>query len=383
MASNATRKNDKNTFLTPRETVVFETPRTPDVKRYHPNRYADENTPLTPYYGRDELVQGIVNPSKHNKLIIPYPEAAWLEDNDNYNIWQSNGPTKYLRATQETKRPEIPNEELLRKDGSNRRVNSELVARSKKGRPVEIKDIDRSYQLNPVDLRKASGAGNILGSANLLREAMGNWVNFVNKSITLDSWYDTAIDVDKVKSKDAAILSAALAANNGDIRKTFNEVEDQLSDEGKRALYTIIGLYSSKENEEWAGYDENVKNRFFNANDAAGKLYYETDEFPERRAGYFNLQFATDEEKRKFYSHQTPEERLRFKHKMDNIRAEQELARQKRAAELGVDLSKTTNGQSNVKARGGRLPKAPTRDKYGNKIARADNLSTRDYDVYF
>lgn len=34
-------------------------------------------------------------------------------------------------------------------------------------------------------------------------------------------------------------------------------------------------------------------------------------------------------------------------------------------------------------ARGGRLPKAPTRDKYGNKIARADNLSTRDYDVYF
>ena len=35
------------------------------------------------------------------------------------------------------------------------------------------------------------------------------------------------------------------------------------------------------------------------------------------------------------------------------------------------------------KARGGRLPKAPTRDKYGNKIARADNLGTRDYDVYF
>lgn len=40
----------------------------------------------------------------------------------------------------------------------------------------------------------------------------------------------------------------------------------------------------------------------------------------------------------------------------------------------------TSNGRSN--ARGGKL-RAPTRDKYGNKIARADNLSTRDYDVYF
>ena len=41
----------------------------------------------------------------------------------------------------------------------------------------------------------------------------------------------------------------------------------------------------------------------------------------------------------------------------------------------------TQDGHS--QARGGRLPKAPTRDKYGNKIARADNLGTRDYDVYF
>lgn len=46
-------------------------------------------------------------------------------------------------------------------------------------------------------------------------------------------------------------------------------------------------------------------------------------------------------------------------------------------------FSKPDGRESNSKARGGRLPKAPTRDKYGNKIARADNLGTRDYDVYF
>lgn len=43
---------------------------------------------------------------------------------------------------------------------------------------------------------------------------------------------------------------------------------------------------------------------------------------------------------------------------------------------------KETTAPPNTNARGGRL-RTPTRDRYGNRIGRADGLGTDDYDVYF
>lgn len=330
---------------------------TPDVQEYYtPDLDKEYDEPLTTRYGTTEIVKGVVNPSKHSALRIPYPESVWHKRNPDIPLYMNYDQSTPGREYRDYLEGRGPAAELINPDGSNYKVGMSITKYApfseyyNQDRAINS-DIQRFYVPARADVSTAKGAGEAIGDYNNLSEAMHNYRPFLRGNTFYDSWYSFYNLGDEAKKNDEQIIETALRNSGGDIKGAFEEAQDRVSSAGLRVLYSLLRYYDDPrvKNRQQAG--DQVKARFFNAYDEANRYYNTAEGIPERDARYFNLQFATPEEKRAFYSQPSPQEEARLR---------------------GV----------NSYSRGGRL-RVPKRNSYGDRLGRADGLGTDDYDVYF